>query len=77
MAKESLRVREIIGHTQTNRQGLGSTKMELWSKTKVKAKRDMAIPEIRNEEDQGRFKKQYSKASRDSGQPRKKPSSKA
>ena len=27
-AKESLKIREIIGHTQTNRQGLGSTKME-------------------------------------------------
>ena len=27
-AKAILRMKEIIGHTQTNRQGLGSTKME-------------------------------------------------
>ena len=56
-AKESLKIREIIGHTQTNRQGLGSSKMEWWSKTKGKAKRDMVIQEIRNEEDKGRFQK--------------------
>ena len=31
--------------------------MEWWSKTKGKAKRDMVIQEIRNEEDKGRFQK--------------------
>lgn len=56
-AKDSLRIKEIIGHTQTNRQGLGSSKMEWWSKAKGKAKRDMVIQEIRKEEDQGRLQK--------------------
>ena len=56
-AEDSLRIREIIGHTQINRQGLGSTKMEWWSKAKGKAKRDMVIQEIRNEEDRGRLQK--------------------
>ena len=50
-------IREIIGHTQTNRKGLGSSKMEWWSKAKGKAKRDMVIQEIRSEEDQGRLQK--------------------
>ena len=56
-AKESLKIREIIGHTQTNRQGLGSTKTEWWSKAKGKAKRDMMIQEMRKEEDQKRLQK--------------------
>ena len=51
-AKESLKIREITGHTQTNRQGLGVTKTEWWSKAKGKAKRDMMIQEMRKEEDQ-------------------------
>ena len=56
-AKESLKIREIIGHTQTNRLGLGATKMEWWSKTKGKAKRDMVIQEIRDKKDQSRVQK--------------------
>ena len=52
-----MRIKEIVGHTQTNRQGLGATKMEWWSKTKGKAKRDMVIAEIRNEEDKNRVQK--------------------
>ena len=56
-AKDSLRIREITGHTQTNRQGLGSTKTEWWSKAKGKAKRDMIIQEMRREEDQKRLQK--------------------
>uniref|UniRef100_A0A0L8FYU4 Uncharacterized protein n=1 Tax=Octopus bimaculoides TaxID=37653 RepID=A0A0L8FYU4_OCTBM len=55
VAKESLRMKEIIGHTQTNRQGLGSSKMEWWSKTKGKAKRNLVIQEIRGEEDKGKL----------------------
>ena len=51
-AKESLKIREITGHTQTNRQGLGVTNTEWWSKAKGKAKRDMMIQEMRKEEDQ-------------------------
>ena len=56
-AKENLQIREITGHTQTNRQGLGSTKTEWWSKAKGKAKRDMMIQEMRKEEDQRRLQK--------------------
>ena len=37
-AKENLKIKEIIGHTQTNRQGLGSTKMQWLSKTDRKEK---------------------------------------
>ena len=54
-AKEGLRLRDIIGHTQTNRQGLGASKMEWWSKAKGKAKRDLVIQEIRSEEDKSRL----------------------
>ena len=56
-AENSLEIREITGHTQTNRQGLGSTKTEWWSKAKGKAKRDMVIQEMRKEEDQKRLQK--------------------
>ena len=56
-AKQSLVTQEIIGHTQTNRQGLGATKMRWWSKTKGKEKRDMVIQEIRKEEDANRLTK--------------------
>ena len=56
-AKPNLRMKEIIGHTQTNRQGLELSKMEWWSKTKGKAKRDMVIQEIRDEEDNMRLQK--------------------
>ena len=56
-AKADLRMKEIIGHTQTNRQGLGSTKMEWWSKAKGKAKRDLVIQEIREEEERARYVK--------------------
>ena len=56
-AKESLKLKEILGHTQSNRRGLGFTKMEWWSRTKGKAKRDMVIKELRNEEDNKRIQK--------------------
>ena len=56
-AKANLRMKEIIGHTQTNRQGLGSTKMVWWSKAKGKAKRDLVIQEIREEEEKARLQK--------------------
>ena len=56
-AKDSLRMKEIIGHTQTNRLGLGSSKMEWWSKAKGKAKRDMVLQEIRSEENKKRVQK--------------------
>ena len=50
-------MKEIIGHTQTSRQGLGSSKMEWWSKTKGKARRDLVIKEIREEEERARLQK--------------------
>ena len=56
-AKESLRTKEITGHTQTNRLGLGSTEMKWWSKAEGKEKRDMVIQELRKEEDAKRFQK--------------------
>ena len=56
-AKTNFKMKEIIGHTQTNRKGLGSSKMEWWSKTKGKAKRDMVIQEIREEEERARLQK--------------------
>ena len=50
-------MKEIIWHTQTNRKGLESSKMEWWSNTKRKAKRDMVIQEIREEEERARLQK--------------------
>ncbi|GFO19624.1 reverse transcriptase [Plakobranchus ocellatus] len=56
-AKECLKMKEIIGQTQTDRRGLGSTTAKWWSKTKGKEKRDMIIDEIRNKEDSTRVQK--------------------
>ena len=56
-AKRNLSIKEIIGHTQTNRQGLGATKMQWWSKAKGKEKRDMIIQELKKEEDVKRVQK--------------------
>ncbi|GFN87641.1 reverse transcriptase [Plakobranchus ocellatus] len=37
-AKECLKLKEVIGQTQTDRRGLGSTKAKWWSKTEGKEK---------------------------------------
>ncbi|GFO13637.1 polyprotein [Plakobranchus ocellatus] len=56
-AKEYLKMKEVIGQTQTDRRGLGSTTAKWWSKTQGKEKRDMIIDEIRNKEDSIRVQK--------------------
>ncbi|GFO05118.1 reverse transcriptase [Plakobranchus ocellatus] len=38
-AKECLKMKEIIGQTQTDRRGLGSNTAKWWSKTEGKEKR--------------------------------------
>ena len=57
IAKQSLTTKEVIGHTQLDRKGLGSTKTKWWSKTEGKEKRDMIIQEIRTIEDEKRIQK--------------------
>ncbi|GFO21235.1 reverse transcriptase [Plakobranchus ocellatus] len=56
-AKECLKMKEVIGQTQTDRRGLGSTTVKWWSKTEGKEKRDMIIDEIRNKEDSTQVQK--------------------
>ena len=46
-AESSLRIKDIIGVTQTNRAGLGSTSNKVFSKMGPKGKRDMVSEEIR------------------------------
>ncbi|GFO27354.1 polyprotein [Plakobranchus ocellatus] len=48
-AKECLK--EVIGQTQTDRRGLGSTTAKRWSKTEGKQKKGHIIDEIRNKKD--------------------------
>ncbi|GFN94353.1 reverse transcriptase [Plakobranchus ocellatus] len=55
--KECLKMKEVIGHTQTDRRGPESTTAKWWSKTEGKEKRDMIINEIRNKEDSARVLK--------------------
>ncbi|GFN83458.1 reverse transcriptase [Plakobranchus ocellatus] len=56
-SKECLRMKEVIGQTQTDRKGHGSTTDKWWSKTEGKEKRDIIIDEIRNKEDSTRVHK--------------------
>ncbi|GFO47393.1 reverse transcriptase [Plakobranchus ocellatus] len=56
-AKECLKMKEVIGQTQIDRRGLGSTTAKWWSKTEGKEKRDMIIDEIRNKKDSTRVQK--------------------
>ena len=56
-ARENLRLKEVLGHTQVGRQGLGSSKMQWWSKAQGKERRDMVIQEIRSTEDNRRYQK--------------------
>ena len=55
--KDNLRLKEVIGHTQIGRQGLGSEKMSWWSKAQGKELRDMIIQEVRSGEDKKRYQK--------------------
>ena len=56
-AKECLKIKEVIGQTQTDRKGLGSSTAKWWSKAEGKEKRDMVINEIRLNEDSRRVQK--------------------
>ncbi|GFO37666.1 reverse transcriptase [Plakobranchus ocellatus] len=56
-AKECLKMKEVIGQTETDRRGFGSTTTKWWSKTEGKEKRDMIIDEIRNKEDSTRVQR--------------------
>ncbi|GFO18905.1 polyprotein [Plakobranchus ocellatus] len=56
-AKECLKMKEVIGQTQADRRGLGSTTAKWWSKTEGKEKRDMIIDETRNKEDSTRVQR--------------------
>ena len=50
-------MKEVIGQTQTDRKGLGSTAAKWWSKAEGKERRDMIIDEIRQNEDSMRVQK--------------------
>ena len=53
-AKECLKIKEVVGQTQTDRKGLGSSVTKWWSKTEGKERRDMVINEILLSEDSRR-----------------------
>ena len=52
--KCSLQIKDIIGVTQTNRAGLGSTSKKVFSKVDPKGKRDMVSKEVRMFEEEQR-----------------------
>ena len=56
-AKKCLKVKEVIGQTQTYRKGLGSSTAKWWSKAEGKEKRDKVINEIWLNEDSRRVQK--------------------
>ena len=53
--KENLAFKEVIGLTQTGRQGLGVNEKKWWSQANGKDCHDMIIQEVRNEEDNKRL----------------------
>ena len=56
-AEAELKMKEIMGHTQETRQGLGMNKMSWWSEANGKQKRDLVIQAIRQDEDKKRVVK--------------------
>ncbi|GFR58671.1 reverse transcriptase [Elysia marginata] len=61
-AKECLKMKEVIGQTQTDRKGLGSSSVKWWSRTEGKEKRGMIIDEVRQKKkDFRRIQRQSSK----------------
>ena len=56
-AKECLKIKEVIGQTQSDRKGLGLSTAKWWSKAEGKDKRRMVINEIRLNEDSRRVQK--------------------
>ena len=68
-AKDCLQIKEVIGQTQTDRKGLGSSTAKWWSKAEGKEKRNMVINEIRlvSMKISEGFRKQSSNHIRDNG----------
>ena len=56
-AKECLKIKEVIGQTQNDRKGLGSSTAKWWSKSEGEEKRYCVINEIRLNEDSRRVQK--------------------
>ena len=56
-AKDNLVFKEIIGHTQTGRQGFKTNEKQWWSKNSGKNHSDMVIQDVKNEVDNKRFLK--------------------
>ena len=56
-AKDNLVFKEIIGHTQTERQHFGTNEKQQWSKTTGKSCQDMVIQDVRSKMDNKRFLK--------------------
>ncbi|KAK3787558.1 hypothetical protein RRG08_042099 [Elysia crispata] len=56
-AKESLKIKEVIGQTHTDRKWLGSSIAKWWSKAEGEEKRDVVINETRLNEDSRRIQK--------------------
>ncbi len=52
-----LRHKEIVGHVQTSKAGLGNSQTRFFSKATYKEKKDMIVGEIRNKEEQARLAK--------------------
>uniref|UniRef100_A0A0L8HH18 Uncharacterized protein n=1 Tax=Octopus bimaculoides TaxID=37653 RepID=A0A0L8HH18_OCTBM len=53
-AEKNLKTKEMMGATQTRRQGLGTTNVQRWSKATGKVQRDLVIHEVRSEEERNR-----------------------
>ncbi|GFR94466.1 reverse transcriptase [Elysia marginata] len=66
-AKECLKMKEVIGQTQTDRKGTGSSSVKWWSKTEGKEKRDLIIDEVRQREDLKESKRQSNNLNKVSG----------
>ena len=58
----SLRIKDIIGVTQTNQAGLGSTSKKVFSKVDPKGKRDMVSEEVRMFEEEQRKASAFTQA---------------
>ena len=56
-AKDNLAFKEIIGHSQTRRQGFRTNEKQWWSKTSSKNRQDMVIQDVRSGVDNKRFLK--------------------
>ncbi|KAK3778109.1 hypothetical protein RRG08_062805 [Elysia crispata] len=66
-AKECLKIKEVIGQTQIDRKGLGSSTAKWWSKAEGKEKRDMVIKRYGSMKISEGFRKQSSNLNRDNG----------